>query len=139
MSLESFINGYITTALWTDEEQLGEEYFESHGVEPLGTGSRYKPEKSDLSPETLEQMRQDCTKFYHENLGLIEDDDLKRTPDYDLYFSAGHDFWLTRNGHGAGFWDGDWPKHGDTLTEKCKAFGECNLYVGDDGLIYHTS
>ena len=20
----------------------------------------------------------------------------------------GHDFWLTRNGHGAGFWDGDW-------------------------------
>lgn len=59
--------------------------------------------------------------------------DHKRERDYG---SAGHDFWLTRVGHGAGFWDGDWPIHGDALTEICKKFGEVDLYVGDDGKIY---
>jgi|TARA_R110000744_G_scaffold366338_1_gene475354 hypothetical protein len=33
-------------------------------------------------------------------------------PVFDFSFieceRIGHDFWLTRNGHGAGFWDGDW-------------------------------
>ena len=36
------------------------------------------------------------------------------------YSQAGHDFWLTIAGHGAGFWDGDWPINGDTLTELCE-------------------
>jgi hypothetical protein len=50
---------------------------------------------------------------------------------------AGHDFWLTRNGHGAGFWDGDWPEPLATvLTDAAHAFGELSPYVGDDGLIY---
>jgi hypothetical protein len=50
---------------------------------------------------------------------------------------GGHDFWLTRNGHGAGFWDGDWPKEaGDRLTKACEEFGEFDLYIGDDGMIY---
>ena len=46
-----------------------------------------------------------------------------------------HDFWLTRNGHGTGFWDGDYPETGDRLTELAKKFGECNLYVTDDNEI----
>ena len=38
---------------------------------------------------------------------------------------AGHDFWLTRNGHGAGFWDGDWEqKIGQRATDASKRFGE---------------
>lgn len=49
---------------------------------------------------------------------------------------AGHDFWLTRCGHGAGFWDGDWPEPAATaLTEASKAFRNVDLYVGDDGEI----
>ncbi len=50
---------------------------------------------------------------------------------------AGHDFWLTRCGHGAGFWDGDWPEPAaSVLTEASKEFGNVDLYVGDDGQIY---
>jgi len=40
--------------------------------------------------------------------------------EYPIEAQAGHDFWLTRNGHGAGFWDGDWPETGDALTEASK-------------------
>ncbi len=50
---------------------------------------------------------------------------------------AAHDFWLTRCGHGAGFWDGDWPEPAATVLDNAaKAFGNVDLYVGDDGQIY---
>ena len=50
---------------------------------------------------------------------------------------AGRDFWLTRNGHGTGFWDeGLGGKLGDALTKKAEAYGSYDLYVGDDGLIH---
>lgn len=50
----------------------------------------------------------------------------------------GHDFWLTRNGHGAGFWDRDFgtEESRDKLTKLSKVFREQNIYLGADGLIY---
>ena len=48
----------------------------------------------------------------------------------------GHDFWLTRNRHGAGFWDRGLGDVGDRLTKAAHAFGESDLYVGDDGNLY---
>lgn len=59
--------------------------------------------------------------------------------DIQQYLQAMHDFFLTRNGHGAGFWDGDWPEaEGKILTAVSKSFGESQPYVGDDGLIYFS-
>ncbi len=50
---------------------------------------------------------------------------------------AGHDFWLTRNRHGAGFWDGDYPEPAASqLTKASHNYGEVSLYVGDDNLIH---
>lgn len=50
---------------------------------------------------------------------------------------AGHDFWLTREEHGAGFWDRNLGELGDRLTEASKEYGGLiHLYLGDDGLIY---
>ena len=113
--LENFIQDYITTALWSttgseedDFEYLEEEY-----------------SKFDLAPETLAEMKRDCNEF----IGLIAGIEIETD-------HPGHDFWLTRNGHGAGFWDGDYPVWGDKLTEISKEFGECDLYVGDDNKIY---
>jgi hypothetical protein len=71
-------------------------------------------------------MEADCARFLGENVQDIEGREEQ----------AGHDFWLTRCGHGAGFFDGDWPEAGDHLTDACKKFREVNLHVGDDGFIY---
>ena len=50
---------------------------------------------------------------------------------------AGTDFHFTRNGHGAGFWDGDWKENnvGDAVTLLCELMGGCELtaYLNDDG------
>lgn len=52
------------------------------------------------------------------------------------YQMAGHDFYLTIAGHGAGFWDGDWPINGDTLTALCEEWvNDIYTYV-NDGLVY---
>lgn len=85
---------------------------------------------SDLAEETLAQVVEDCDNFFalcHEQ-GVEMEKSLG-----DL----GHDFWLTRNHHGAGFWDGDW-KEGDKLTEWAHTFGSADWYAGDNGLIYQA-
>lgn len=47
---------------------------------------------------------------------------------YD-WSAAGHDLALTRNGHGAGFWDRGLGADGDALSDIAKALGERNIEV----------
>ena len=98
---------------------------------------------TDLAPETLAQMIADCDQFQAQHGDLIraaiDTGEVVCGPDFDACERAAHDFWLTRNGHGAGFWDGDWPEPmSDRLDEAAKAFGEFDLYMGDDGKIHHA-
>lgn len=123
---DEFTLAYIECALWSTNDESNEA-----GGDPLE--DNYGPE--DIAGETLETMLADCKRFQEENADDIDDgpDD----GDYNSWERAGHDFWLTRNGHGAGFWDGDWEEAaGERLTEASKAFGEVYLYVGDNGTIY---
>ena len=52
-----------------------------------------------------------------------------------------YDLWLTRNGHGAGFWDRP-ELYGqdvaDKLTRIAEEMGPQDIYPGDDGLLYLT-
>lgn len=114
---DRFFLAYVTCALWSSNDNA-----DDSGGAPLDRN--YSAE--DIAPEAMNKMRADCLRFYDENFEFIADD-IER---------AGHDFWLTRNGHGAGFWDGDWPEFGDLLTERSKQFGETDLYLGDDCQIY---
>lgn len=87
------------------------------------------PGFGDLAPAALPRIIADCNKFRDDAkiVACIGDKDPQ----------AGHDFWLTRNGHGAGFWDGDWPEPDATyLDARSATFGNVDSYVGDDGLIY---
>ena len=45
----------------------------------------------------------------------------------------GHDLWLTRNGHGSGFWNRGLAMLGDELSDHARAMGEVWTYVTDDG------
>ena len=64
------------------------------------------------SEDSLRQAGEDCAAFLAENQAEIG----------DRLSEAGHDFWLTRNHHGAGFWDGDW-EAGSRLTLDAHAYG----------------
>jgi len=83
---------------------------------------------NDIDAETLVEMALDCQKFQKENWLHIGEDNVAVESDHSCHARAGHDFWLTRNGHGAGFWDGDWKEPAATkLDEASKKFGEYNI------------
>jgi hypothetical protein len=83
----------------------------------------------DFAPETLVSMREDLQSF----LGMPQVSGWSEVLD-DA--QMGRDFWLTRNRHGAGFWDRGIGELGERLTEAAHTFGSSDLYVGDDGLLY---
>ena len=118
--MDTFTQAYIEAALWSTNDESRED-----GGDPLD--QNYTVE--DIAPETLVKIEADCKKFL---------DDAKIVACIgDRVAHAGHDFWLTRNGHGCGFFDGDWPEPDcDYLTDRAHSFGEVYLYVGDDGKIY---
>ena len=86
---------------------------------------------SELAPETETQFREDITNF----LNLLQEEGVVWREHMDDE-QFGHDFWLTRNGHGAGFWDRGLGELGQVLTKWAKTFGDCDLYVGDDNLVH---
>ncbi|GAA4648134.1 hypothetical protein GCM10023116_03980 [Kistimonas scapharcae] len=115
--LEVFIKQYLVTALWSSIDYENEAPMDD------------KYDLEDIHFDTLLQMRADCVDFYAINREAIDNN---LGPE-----QAGHDFWLTRNGHGAGFWDGDWPKDvSDQLDINSKNYGTYDLYIGDDNLIH---
>ena len=88
----------------------------------------------------LDSFVADCAKFQADHAEVIADENLvhyRGSFEGGVDRMAGHDFWLTRNGHGAGFWDGDWKEPAASkLDAASHAFGEVDLYIGDDGKVY---
>lgn len=96
-----FLRGYMACALWASSNESGEGITDDH-------------DSSHMSKETLTTIASDCEAFlvavgdvpheaFEPTLG-----DAQSADNESLADQMGHDFWLTRNGHGAGFWDGDW-------------------------------
>ena len=118
--LDEFTRSYIECALWAsldDNEQ------------PLD--SNY--DINDFNKATLQQMIIDCKLFQEDNFDLLRM--AYKRPDYTSG-SAGHDFFLTRNFHGAGFWDRGLMDVGEQLSEKSHDWGSFDLYVGDDKKVH---
>ena len=112
--MDKFFQAYVECALWSSTDDNDQPLDKNYGI-------------GDLAPATIATMQDDCLAFQQANGEAIGSE----------WKQAGHDFWLTRNRHGAGFWDGDWSEPAASiLTSAAHAFGECNLYIGDDGLIY---
>ncbi len=110
IDLDDFTKAYIECALWSSMDNYGTE---------------------DIHPDALAGIVEDCRQFRETN-GVPSYGD----PRYSDAEKAGHDFWLTRNRHGAGFWDRGLGDIGDKLTEAAHAWGSVDLYVGDDDMIH---
>ena len=85
-----------------------------------------------ISDEDLQTIMDDLAAFHESATGLVEEDVHSWPSCWDR---AGNDFHFTRNGHGCGFWDGDWEEHGQALTDLSKPFSTLEM-VGvrdDDG------
>lgn len=108
-------------------EQMLQAYLEAAVFFDKPEGENW--EGKQLAPEAEAHARFDCAAF----LLLAR----WHTKDWAME-QLGHDFWLTRCGHGAGFWDRDigTPDQRKALTDLSHIFRETYIYVGDDGKLY---
>ena len=112
IKIDPFVRSYLETALWSSTDDNG-----------ISLDAQYQV--GDCSPKALAQAESDCRDFREQSGEEFDNEE------------DAHNFWLTRNRHGAGFWDGDYPEPDATrLTELSHSFGTCWLYIGDDGMIY---
>ncbi len=140
IEVDDFTGLYLQTALWSSTVALPEAFEdlvdgcmdvpEDHPLHGISEDDFFDEhfDVTDFTVKALCKAITDCVKFQKDNANDLSDEDSER---------AGHDFWLTRNGHGAGFWDGDYEESkGERLTEACKAYGELHVQVDVWGFLY---
>lgn len=112
--LTPLAKGYIDCALWLALDKHGNPNDELT--------------VDDLPRDALDCMIADCAAFQVKLDSLLVEGMTSKE-----YEQAGHDFYLTRNGHGAGFWDGDYEHYGkaieDGLSKLARDFGENSLHL----------
>lgn len=142
-SLDSFTQGYIECALWAGDDYRIEEADgtfrwpatcdeELDNPRPLDENFHVW----DISPEVLEQIRQECADFQEANASFLAQAS-EEIPGRDSSHH-GHDFFLTRNRHGAGFWDRGYSSDlGRALTDAAHSYGSWELVpdlrIDEDG------
>jgi hypothetical protein len=122
-AIDNFVRSYIATAIWVT--------FDS-GAKAEATKQAYKVAEAD------------CIKFIqaiYAEFTPSEAEAIVCQNGSDLTSLAGHDFFLTRNGHGAGFWDKDIyntlaENGGDRLTKLANQAGEAYCYRIKGGWVY---
>lgn len=121
---DDMLQAYLAAALWSSTD----------GDKPLDEDY----DIDDFSAEAIKEATKDVNDFRSKAADLLDSLSLIKDGEGS---DIGHDFWLTRNGHGAGFWDGDYEDRdgnniGEALTEISKTFKEIDPYPGDDGQLY---
>jgi hypothetical protein len=109
-----FFEGYVECALWTATDEDGTPLDETHEVK-------------DFSSSAFDEMHNDCREFYYANIFDVT----KWANDHD----AGVNFCLTRNRHGAGFWDRGKGDLGKRLTDASHGYGEFWVHEQNDGTL----
>lgn len=126
--LTAMTASYIGAALWTGLDWTG---VGDSDRNPIELDAHYCA--SDLTPEANEAARRTCEAFANEQMPTLE---RIFGPGVIDWPQVGHDLILTRNCHGAGFWDRGYGDDGETLTEAAQTLGEDDLYPDDSGNLH---
>lgn len=141
--IDAIVNGYLTCQLWAGVDLDREDtppLDENYGLGDISTEYVDKVRDELLSVVTEHplavRMYLNYRGWYHTGVNgqivrMRED-----RPQYDRNELFGHDFYLTREGHGAGFWDRGLGELGDYLTKIAKAYGSAEeLFDNGEGIL----
>lgn len=112
IDIEQFINSYLMTASWVECDS---------------------DECTEFTRQAKKDAKEDCLKFIEiviATFGKEKGTELLTIEGNDLIYLAPHDLYLTRNNHGAGFWDK--PEYygieaSEVLTDISKDMKETNV------------
>lgn len=126
LDYEEILDSYLTAQLWTGSIDFMTGTYEAGG-EALVSDNILDSVASvaDLPEEIRSQAVEDTEQF----ISLVSEYlHYWELPEGLTAQQLGHDFSLTRNQHGAGFWDRGWEDLGSWLTCVAQSFGSCSLY-----------
>ena len=112
---DRMVAAYLQCALWASTDPDGEPLDEQCSAD-------------DWAMSAVQAAHSDCAEF-------VEMCQREGTDLLDAQ-TMGINLWLTRNHHGAGFWDLGLGEHGERLTAIAHTFSESDAYIGDDGQVY---
>lgn len=104
---DPFLQGYVGCALWLLKDEEGKPLDKQYDFEDCGS---------------LVEMTRECKEFQQANAADLSALDPAQ---------AGMDFFLTRNRHGAGFWDRGLGEVGARLTAAAHVYGSTNEYAAE--------
>lgn len=123
--LDAMVSGALIALVWSEVDENGEPLDDRFDVDDIDADDRAEFAEAvesfalAMPEDTLTMLRH----YHGEQFGYS-----------GLLF--GHDFTLTSNGHGVGFWDrGERSGAADRLTELARA-ASYSLYVGDDDVLH---
>jgi hypothetical protein len=105
--LLEMVTSYTEAALWSSTD----------GNEDVALDENYGVD--DIDNAAYAEMISDCESFRDSHADMLSD----VSPS-----DAGHNFWLSRNGHGAGFFDSS-AEHAHALQAATRPYGSVDLYV----------
>jgi hypothetical protein len=133
IDIDAVVGAYIGSLLWSEScrgsvpTDDGHEHTSDDPADCDASFDYIGYDASDLAPVALAEIIADVTDFVTAN-----SEDLAGMDPGQI----GHDFLLTRNRHGAGFWDRGLGDKGDRLTAASHPYGETSAYMGDDGKVH---
>ncbi len=147
--INEILKGYIECALWTEEERLNQEndtyseeddddYNDMNEVDKI---VNFQSKLTILSFDsfTIEDIDNDSKiGTYKDIKKFIQDagdNAIEEAISENGLDRLGMDIWLTRNRHGAGFFDRGY-KNQKSLVKSALDLGEKYLVIGDDGLLH---
>ncbi len=122
IDMKSMVNGYLECALWSSNDLDTDEPMDANY------------EIYDFSRNAVREAEKDCADFVKKAGNLID----IYLNEYDEDY-LGYDFWLSRNGHGAGFFDRGLGDVGDQLQDIARDFGEKYLYGDGSEVIFESN
>lgn len=130
--MDSLVKAFLVTLLWSSSNDKGNPLDRDYDIDDIYANDILKV--SELIEKFKIAVENDSVLVSLENITEVTGND---------YSTIMHDLCLTMNGHGAGFWDGDYSDDGigsgifgDRLTKIAHTLGTMDLYVGDDGTLY---
>ncbi len=145
--LNLILKGYITAALWTEEEQLRSSYKENN--------PDFNQDDEDEEQSDLEKLIRINSKIQNEPFNVFSEENIEPDSKIQAYVDIknflqqagpaaaeaitqtgleqmGHDIWLSRNGHGAGFFDRNYEYETEkTLMSVARNLKGVDLYLTD--------
>lgn len=119
IDLEAALEGYLDTVAFTDQSMWEEDDREWSG---------------EFAPTSLRKSLRDLRAFITDNAeDLHEYVTLRRLSGRGAADAIGGDFWLSRNGHGSGFFDRGSDPVFQRLQKSAKAYGTVDSYLNRRG------